>query len=263
MQIQTIRATCVCTLVVALGACSGSQTSTQTPTTPTPPTTAINAPIPVSPADGTSAVGWPTLTVNNATHTGTVGPLLYRFDISTVSDFSNIVVTGSVVEGSGQTSYTPNVTPLPADQSTLYWRSVAMDSQNAIQSPPSTTQSFKENNPPTKAAQIAQQQGVTLWPGAVPSGTPGQAQMGNGWGVGQLVSFDGIPFLSPTLDELQIFDCMDRGMSAQQAIDFLHSHGYSTQAVSYPQVGGGVIGFAHQYIAFENGRWDMVLRAGA
>jgi hypothetical protein len=263
MQIQTIRLAGVCALPFALGACSGNATKTSTPTTPTPAPIVINAPTPASPADGASAVGWPTLTVNNSTHTGAVGTLQYRFDVSTVSDFSNIIVTGSVVEGSGQTSYTPNVTPLPPDQSTLYWRSVAMDSQNAVQSSPSTTQSFKENNPPTKAAQIAAQQGVTLWPGVVPSGTPGQATMGNGWGVGQLVSFDGVAFLSPTLDELQIFDCMDRGMSAQQAIDFLHSHGYSTQAVSYPDVGGGVIGFPHQYLAFEGGRWDMVLRAGA
>jgi hypothetical protein len=261
MQIQTLRLAGVCVLVFALGACSSSATKTSTPTAPTTPTIAINAPTPVSPADGTSAVGWPTFTVNNSTHTGPTGPLTYRFDVSTASDFSNIIATAVVQEGSGQTSFTPQVAT-PQDQATLYWRAVAIDSQNAVQSPPSATQSFKESNP-SKAAQIAAQQGITLWSGAAPSGTPGQAQMGNGWGVGQLVSFDGVAFLSPTLDELQIFDCMDRGMSAQQAIDFLHSHGYSTQAVSYPDVGGGVIGFPHQYLAFEGGRWDMVLRAGA
>jgi hypothetical protein len=261
MQIQTTRKIGVCGLLLALGACSGSATKTSTPTAPTAPAIVINAPTPVSPADGTSSVGWPTLTVNNSTHTGSVGTLLYRFDISTASDFSNIIVTGSVVEGGGQTSYTPNVTPLPADQSTLYWRAVAMDSQNAVQSPPSSTQSFKESSPPSKAQQIASQQGRTLWSGAVPPGTPGQATMGNGWGVSQLVSFDGVAFLSPELDQLQWFDCVDRGMSPQAALDWMRGHGYSSQAVYYPDI--SVVGFTHQYIAFISGRWDMVLRAGA
>lgn len=262
MKTATIRATGVCTLIVAIGACSGSATKTATPapTTPTP-SIVINAPTPASPSDGTSTVGWPTLTVNNATRTGPAGPITYRFDISTTSDFSNIIVTASVPEGAGQTSFTPNVTPLPADQTTLYWRAVAIDAQNAVQSPASTTQSFKENNPPSRAAQIAAQQGVVLWPGAVPSGTPGQATMGNGWGVGTLVSFDGVPFLSPTIDELQVFDCMDRGMQPQAAIDWMHSHGYPNPAAWFPEV--AVIGFAHQYLALISGRWDMVLRSGA
>ena len=260
MKTATIRATGVCVLIIALGACSGSVTKTSTPTAPTTPSIVINAPTPVSPSDGTSAVGWPTLTVNNATHTGPVGALSYRFDVATSADFSNIIVTASVQEGSGQTSFTPQV-PLPADQTTLYWRAVAMDQQNAVQSPPSATQSFKENNPPTKAAQIAAQQGVVLWPGAVPPGSPGQATMGNGWGVGTLVSFDGVQFLSPTIDELQVFDCLDRGMAPQAAIDWMHSHGYPTPAAWFPEV--AVIGFAHQYLALISGHWDMVLRAGA
>lgn len=264
MKTATIRATSVCALILLLGACSGSATKTATPTTPTGPTTpsiVINAPTPAGPSDGTSSVGWPTLTVNNAVRTGAAGTITYRFDISTTSDFTNIIVTASVSEGAGQTSFTPNVTPLPADQTTLYWRAVAIDAQNAVQSPASATQSFKESNPPTKAAQIAAQQGVTLWSGVVPPGTPGQATMGNGWGVGNLVSFDGVKFLSPTLDELQVFDCMDRGMQPQQAIDWMHSHGYPTPAAWFPDV--AVIGFAHQYIALIGGRWDMVLRAGA
>jgi hypothetical protein len=264
MQKQTIRATSVCTLVFALGACSGSTTKTSTPTAPTAPAIAINAPVPVSPDNGGNVTGWPTLTVNNATHTGAVGVLTYRFDISTASDFTNITVTGSIVEGAGQTSFTPNV-PLPADQSTLYWRAIAIDAVNAIQSPASTTQSFKENNPPTKAAQIAAQQGRALWAGVAPTGDPGHAKMGDGWDVRSLVSFDGVPFLSPELDELQIFDCMDRGMTPQQAIDWLHGHGYSTQAVWYADTGSGigVIGFPHQYIAFTGGQWNMTTRVGA
>jgi hypothetical protein len=266
MQKQTIRATTLCALVAALAACSGSATKTATPTGPgtSTPSIVINAPTPASPSDGTSAVGWPTLTVNNATRTGPAGAITYRFDVSTASDFSNIIVTASVPEGAGQTSFTPNVLPLPADQTTLYWRAVAIDAQNAVQSSPSTTQSFKENNPPSKAAQIAQQQGRTLWSGAVPPGTPGQATMGKGWDVTQLVSFDGVQFLSPEVDELQWFDCVDRGMAPQAALDWIRSHGYSTQAVFYPDTGSGipVVGYPHQYIAFEGGRWDMVLRSG-
>src|SRR5262249_49572559 len=155
--------------------------------------------------------------------------------------------------------------PLPADQTTLYWRAVAIDSQSAVQSPASKTQTFKENNPPTKAAQIAQQQGRTLWSGAVPPGTPGHAVMGNGWDVGTRTSFDGVTFLSPDVDALQWFDCVDRGMAPQAALDWMRANGYSTQAVFYPDTGSGipVVGFPHQYIALESGIWEMVLRAGA
>jgi hypothetical protein len=268
MKMKFMRATGVPVLVLVLAACSGSATKTSTPTSPTTSTTpviVINAPVPASPGDGATATGWPTLTVNNATRSGPAGTLVYRFDLATGPDFSNITVTASVAEGAGQTSFTPAVTPLPADQSVLYWRAVAIDPQNAVQSPPSTTQSFREANPPTRAAQIAQQQGRTLWSGAIPTGDPGHATMGNGWGVGTLVSFDGVVFVSPELDQLQIFDCMDRGMSPQAAIDWLHGHGYSTQAVFYPDTGSGipVIGFPHQYIAFVSGRWDMTLRSGA
>ena len=263
MQTATIRATSVSVLILAVGACSGSATKTNTPTGPSNPTNAIviNAPVPVSPSDGATATGWPTLTVNNATHSGPAGALTYRFDISTASDFTNIIDVGAVAEGGGQTTYTSTKTPLPSDQSTLYWRATAMDLVNTVQSPASTTQSFKEANPPTKAAQIASQQGVILWPGQVPPGDPGHATMGNGWNVAQLTSYDGVAFMSPTLDELQVFDCIDRGMQPQQAIDWMHGHGYGTPAGWYPDI--AVIAFTHQYLAFIGGRWDMVLRAGA
>lgn len=266
MQKQTLRATSLCALILIFGACSGSATKSSTPPTNPTPAIVINAPVPVSPADGTSSVGWPTLTVTNSTRTGSTGAITYRFDISAASDFSSLLDTsGAIPEGGGQTSYTSTKTPLPADQATLYWRAVAIDSQNAIQSPPSATRSFQESNPPSKAAQIAQQQGRVLWSGPVPPGDPGHAKMGNGWDIRNLVSFDGVPFLSPELDELQIFDCMDRGMSPQQAIDWLHGHGYSTQAVWYADTGSGigVIGFPHQYIAFTGGQWDMTTRVGA
>jgi hypothetical protein len=267
MTRSTIHAVRVSVLIAAVSGCSGSATKTSTPTAPTTPAApviVINAPVPASPADGTSSTGWPTLTVNNAIRTGPAGSLVYRFDLSTTSDFTNITITSSVAEGAGQTSFTPNVTPLPADQSVLYWRAVAIDPQNAVQSPPSATQSFKEVNPPSRAATIAAQQGRTLWSGAVPPGAPGHATMGNGWGIGTLVSFDGVAFLSPELDQLQWFDCVDRGMAPQAALDWMRGNGYPTQAVFYPDTGSGipVVGFAHQYAAFTNGRWDMTLRSG-
>jgi len=263
MMKKSILATSVCALFLAVGCGGATQTSTPPPvTTPTPVTIVINAPVPASPADGTSSTGWPTLVVNNSTHTGPAGALVYRFDISTTSDFFNIVASGSVAEGSGQTSYTPpNVTPPPADLTTFYWRAVAIDPLNQVTSAASTTVSFKFSNPPTKAQQIAQQEGAVLWPGAVPPGAPGSAVMGNGWQIGNVVSWNGERFLSPTVEELQVFDCLDRGMQPQQAIDWIHSHGYSTQAAWAPDV--SVIAFHNQYMALISGRWDMVLRSGA
>jgi hypothetical protein len=262
----TVRAASVCVVIATIVGCSGT-TKTSTPTTPTapPPTPVVlNAPVLVAPADGTVATSWPTFTVNNSTRSGPAGNLVYRFDIATGSDFATITITSSVPEGAGQTSYTPTAA-FPADQTTLYWRVTAIDSANSVQSPASSSQSVRFSNPPTQAAKVAAQQGRTLWSGTVPPGDPGHAKMGNGWQVGNLVSFDGVAFLSPELDELQIFDCMDRGMGPQQAIDWLHSHGYSTQAVWYPDTGSGigVIGFPHQYIAFVGGQWDMTTRAGA
>jgi hypothetical protein len=263
MMKKNILSTSVCGLIFVLGGCgSATQTSTPPPVTTTPtPTIVLNAPVPASPADGTASQGWPTLVVNNSVRTGPAGALVYRFDISTTSDFNNIVATGSVAEGSGQTSFTPNVSPLPADQTTFYWRAVAIDPLNQVSSPASATVSFTFSNPPTRAGLIAHQEGVVLWPGAVPPGTPGNANLGNGWNVATLVSFDGVQFLSPTLDELQVFDCMDRGMQPQQAIDWMHGHGYPTPAAWFPDI--AVIGFAHQYMALISGRWDMVLRSGA
>jgi hypothetical protein len=262
MMKKSILATSVFGLILGLGGCGGAtQTSTPPPVTTPTPTIVLNAPVPASPADGTASQGWPTLVVNNSVRTGPAGALVYRFDLSTTSDFNNIIATASVAEGAGQTSFTPNVTPLPSDQTTLYWRAVAIDPLNQVSSPASSTVSFTFSNPPTKAGLIAHQEGVVLWPGAVPPGTPGQANMGNGWNVGTLVSFDGVQFVSPTIDELQVFDCMDRGMQPQQAIDWMHSHGYATPAAWFPAI--SVIGFAHQYMALISGRWDMVLRAGA
>ena len=47
-------------------------------------------------------------------------------------------------------------------------------------------------------------------------------------------------------------------MDPQGAIDWLSSHGYFTDAEWFPSV--AVIGVPFQYMAFINGRWDVVNR---
>jgi hypothetical protein len=75
------------------------------------------------------------------------------------------------------------------------------------------------------------------------------------------VSFDGVRFLNPPIDEVRIFDLLDRGMDPQGAIDWMNGHGYPTIAAFYPPV--NVIGFQFEYLAFINGQWDIVLKVGA
>jgi hypothetical protein len=122
-------------------------------------------------------------------------------------------------------------------------------------------QTFTFGYPPSVAQQLAQQEGATLWPLAQPTGAPGNATLGNFWTVTQARSFSGVSFLSPPIDALQIFDLMDRGMDPQAAIDWMHANGYATSASYYPSI--AVIGFSYEYMAYVNGRWDLVLRVGA
>jgi hypothetical protein len=100
-----------------------------------------------------------------------------------------------------------------------------------------------------------------LWTGTQPPGTSGHAVQGDNWQVQTLTAFNGITFVSPTLEELRVFDLLDRGFDPQGALDWLDGNGYLTSAVYYSSV--NVIGFATEYMAFINGRWDLVLRAGA
>jgi hypothetical protein len=225
------------------------------------PAIVISPPTPVTPLNGTTTSGWPTFTVIDAVHSGPAAPLVYRFDISTSTDFSTIAVSGTVPETPTQTSFTPPASQPPPAQTALVWRAVAMDPVNAASSPASAAQAFTYSVPPSAAAAIAAQEGAVLWPGAAPPGTNGHAILGNFWNVETLTSFDGVVFLSPQLESLQIFDLMDRGLDPQGAIDWMHGHGYPTVAAYYGDV--GVIAFKHEYMALINGRWDLVLRVGA
>ncbi len=225
------------------------------------PAIKIGAPTPVAPLNGATSTGWPTFTVNDAAKSGPVGSLVYRFDIATSADFTTIALTGTVSETPGQTSFTPSSSqPAPA-QTALFWRATAIDPVNVIAGVPSATQGFTYSAIPSQAALKAAQEGAVLWPGAQPPGTNGQAVLGNGWNVETLISYTGVGFLSPELQELRIFDLIDRGLDPQSAIDWMHANGYPTQAAYYPAI--GVIAFDYSYMAFISGQWALVKRLGA
>lgn len=218
----------------------------------------INAPVPIGPLTGSTTSTRPAFRVTNAVRTGPAGAITYRFEISTNASFTSIIATGTNTEGVNETGFIPT-SDLPTN-TTLYWRATAIDATNGVTSQPSATQSFTAQ-PPSQAELVARQLGVPLWPGVQPPGTPGHATMGGYWNVEYLTSFNGVTFLNPPLDELQIFDLMDRGMDPDSAIAWMHANGYATQAAYYPSV--QVIGFAYEYMALVNGAWDLVLKVGA
>jgi hypothetical protein len=227
------------------------------------PAIKIGTPTPVAPLNGTTSTGWPTFTVSDASKSGPVGPLVYRFDIATSTDFTTIALTGTVSETPGQTSFTPSASQPAPPQTALFWRAPAIDPVNVVASLPSATQGFTYSAPPSQAAIIAGLEGVVLWPGAQPPGTNGHATLGDHWDVANQTAYTGAVFLSPTIDEIRTFDLLDRGLDPQSAIDWMHANGYPNSAAYYPNV--AVIGFMYEYMAYNNGngRWDLVLKAGA
>jgi hypothetical protein len=224
------------------------------------PAVILNAPVPIAPLSNSQAIPRPAFRVANAVRSGPAGPITYKFEVSTTSTFATLIVTGTMGEGVNETGFIPSF-DLPTT-GTLYWRATAIDALNGITSTPSAVQNFTANQP-SQAAIIAAQQGVVLWPGVQPPGSLGHAKMGIRWGVEQLVSFDGVQFLNPPLEELQVFDLLDRGLDPQAAIDWMNSHGYSPMALYYPAIADGVIGFRYEYMALSNGQWDITIRAGA
>ena len=99
-----------------------------------------------------------------------------------------------------------------------------------------------------------------LWTGAHPPVTSGHAVIGDNWNTQTLTAYSGVSFVSPTLEELRVFDLLDRGFDPQGALDWLNGNGYPTSAAYYPAV--NVIGFPSEYMAFINGKWDLVVRVG-
>jgi hypothetical protein len=228
------------------------------------PAIVIGAPTPLAPANGASTSTQPMLTVANAGHTGPVGPLTYRFDISTSPTFGAVAVTGSVVEGATQTSFTPSV--FLTLNTTYYWRATAVDVANVIAGPASTVQSFTVNQPNSVAITIAAALGVVLWPGNVPPGTNGQATLGDNWQIQTLFHVPtGTSFQSPTIEMVRFFDLFDRGFDPQSAINWLNGNGYPTGAQWYPPPDKAVLGLQFVYLAARNkvvahGTWDLVLK---
>jgi hypothetical protein len=94
----------------------------------------------VSPIGGAGTAARPTFTVTNATRTGPIGALTYKFEIATTSAFNPVLVTGTVNEGSSRTSFTPS-TDLPAE-TTLFWRTTVSDAANGVSGPTTLPATF-------------------------------------------------------------------------------------------------------------------------
>jgi hypothetical protein len=179
---------------------------------------------------------------------GPVAAVSYKFEVAKDAAFANIVASGTISEGASQTVFTPS-----GDltyKTLFFWHVQAIDAADNLTTPFSTALAF--NTPADVSA---------LWPGAVPPGTPGHAVKGDNWDEQDLVAHDGTPFHSPPPDVNRVFDLLDRGMSPQEAIDWLHANGYQTDAAWFP--GPQVIGFPFEYMALINGRWDLILKVGA
>lgn len=258
-------------IVVATATLAGcsSSTTTPTPTTTTTTTTvntttpkpSLDAPVAVSPLSGATVSSRPVLTVTNSVRTGSItGAVTYTFDVADNPGFSPLTASGSSPEGIGSTSFT--LTSDLASGKTYYWRAAAVDVADNITSPASAAQTVATASLST-AEKIAQQQGRTLWPGTQPPGTPGRTNLGPGWGVQNTADFLGNPYLNPTLDNLRVFDLLDRGMNASGVISWMNSNGYFTNAVYYPDVAQGVYGFPQNYMTLIGTSWELVRRVGA
>ena len=222
------------------------------------PAVVFTPPSPISPADGAQTGPRPALKVTNSSRQGPAGTVSYRFEIATSDSFNSIVASGTQIEGASETRFViPNDLPI---NTTLFWRAIAVDSATGSTSQPSAARSFT-TNPPSVASQIAAQLGVELWPGNEPTGANGKAVLGLHWEVRNLVSFDGIPFTSPPIEAVRLFDLMDRGMEPDPAIRWMQQNGYPSTAQWYPSV--AVIGIPHVYLAYVHGTWELVVRVGA
>lgn len=104
------------------------------------PPIVVNAPTPVTPASNAATGSLPTFTVANAQKSGPAGPITYKFEISSSPAFSPTLISATVNEGSGSTSYVAQ-NELPGE-TTLYWRVTASDALNGISSPVSSTATF-------------------------------------------------------------------------------------------------------------------------
>jgi hypothetical protein len=104
------------------------------------PRLVIQPPVPVQPLAGSFPHKRPTFTVTNAGRTGPEATLTYRFDVAADAAFSTVVASGTVPEGSGQTSFVPLVDLTSG--ATYYWRAQASDTTKGEAGGYSTAQRF-------------------------------------------------------------------------------------------------------------------------
>jgi hypothetical protein len=224
------------------------------------PSIALTAPGPVSPLTGATPSGWPTFLVNNSVKSGPVGAITYRFEVSSSQAFTNTILSQTVPETGTQTSFTPPLsTSVPAG-TTLYWRATAIDATNGIVSSPSAVQSFVPSQLTTQQRIALQLNYGSLWKGTQPPGTNGHAVLGTNWDPATITSFNGVTFQSPTLEELQEFDLIDRGMNPGDAVNWMNSNGYPNSG--FWDSSSVTVGYPFEYLALIFGEWDLVVRSG-
>ena len=91
----------------------------------------LSTPAPVSPVNGATVGGFPTLTANNVQRSGPAGQIVYRFELSNVSSFGNVLAAQTQAEqGGGATSTTFNNVNL--GNGNYFWRVLASDPTNAV-----------------------------------------------------------------------------------------------------------------------------------
>lgn len=187
----------------------GSDNKTQTPAQPTPTLAAPTAKSPIGGAQLDTVR--PTLEVNNAAATGTLGTVTYRFEVSEASDFptgSRTVTADNIAQGSGTTKWDVPVDLIP--NLTYSWRARATN--GTITTDWSKTETFKTQNkgfmsgqtvfdPLTNGETVGERHGGHFVPG-------------EGWQADTLG--DSIDYVIPTLTSGKVeFDCtnFDRATS--------------------------------------------------
>jgi hypothetical protein len=227
------------------------------------PAISLAAPTPIAPLSNAETGPRPALRVTNAGRSGSAGAITYKFEIARDLGFGSIIVTGTNTEGINETGFIPT-SDLPT-RVLLFWRAMAVDAANSITSSPSAVQSFTAV-PPSQAQTLAQQVGISLWPGAVPPGSYGHATMGNNWEPQTLHYLPAnVFFPSPDAEMLRLFDLLDLGFDPDGAAAWMNANGYPTQALWYPPPEKAVIGLHYVYLASRNkisvnGTWEVVLR---
>jgi hypothetical protein len=104
------------------------------------PLEVIQAPVPVQPVANSFPHRRPTFTVTNVTHSRPDAALTYRFDVATDATFSAVVVTGTVSEGNGQTSFTPSADLISG--TSYFWSAQASDLGKGVTGAYSAAQAF-------------------------------------------------------------------------------------------------------------------------